>query len=828
MDDLTQDLRYAVRLLGRNPAFTAVVALTLALGIGANTAIFTLMDQILLRPLPVRAPGELVLIEGPGADSGRREGRDTLSYPMYRDFRDHGGEVLQGVVARAPVALSAAQGGRTERVRGELVSGNYFEELGVGAAAGRVIGPDDDRDPGGHPVVVLGHGYWTRRFGADPSVVGRALNVNGHPLTVVGVAQRGFHGVEVGQSADVFVPVAMKAPMTPTLDDLQNRRSKWVHVLARLRPGVTREGAKAKLDVLYAGILQEEIKTIETSNELFKRRFLAKRLELRPAARGLSPLRAQVTTPLLVLMGMVGLVLLIACANVANLLMARATGRQKELAIRLTLGASRGRIVRQLLAESLVLSLLGGALGVALAVWVSDVLVRALPVPGVAQSLATTPDLRVGLFTLGVSLLTGLLFGLVPALSLSRPAMATIKEEAGTVVGGGSARLRKGLVVAQVALSLLLLVGAGLFARSLLNLRQLDPGFVADRLLTFSVDPALNGYPQPAVREFFASARQRIAALPGVRAVSGAVNPIMTDSRWDSTVRVEGYRAKEGEDMNPMVNWVGPSFFSTLGVQVLAGREFRESDTLDAPRVAVVNETFARYFFGDQSPVGRRFGFGRDEKVEIEIVGLVRDGRELTLRAPIPRTVYVPYMQEEDLSQLTFYARTDLPEEAVVAGVRHALQGLDPQLPLYDLRTMRATIGESLFVERMVALLSAAFGFLATLLAAVGLYGVMTYTVARRTREIGIRMALGAPARRVLAMVLREVALLAAVGIAMGLPAAWALARVLRAQLFGLSPHDPLTAAAAVLLLAAVTLAAGFLPARRATRVDPLVALRAE
>jgi predicted permease len=572
---------------------------------------------------------------------------------------------------------------------------------------------------------------------------------------------------------------------------------------------------------------------VKTPSDRFRVAFLQKRIELHPAGRGTSGLRDQSKTPLLVLMGMVGLVLLIACANVANLLMARASSRQKEIAVRLALGASRRRLVQQLLVESVVFSLAGGALGIAFAMWTGTLLLRALPSEQAARVLTAEPDLRVGLFALGLALVTGIVFGLVPALQSTRPQLApTLKSETAAVAGGTAPfRLRKGLVVAQVALSLLLLIGAGLFTRSLSNLRSLDPGFEPERLLNFAVNPALNGYELTRRYTLFQRLQDDLSAEPGVRSASLAEEPLMTDSNSSSTIRVEGYTAKEEEDMNPNFNTVGPGFFSTLGIPLLAGRDLGASDTAEAPKVCVVNEAFARYFFGGQSPVGRRIGMGRSKKEEgypIEIVGLVRDSKAASLREKQIRFVYVPYTQQDNVGQMTFYVRSTL-DPTLLSGRVHALvRQADPALPVTDMKTMRAQIRESLFVERMVASLSAAFGLLATLLAAVGLYGVMSYAVSLRTREIGIRVALGAERRTVLLMVLKEVATLALIGVAIGLPSGYGLGRLVESQLYGMTAKDPLTFALATITLIAASLLAGYLPAARATRVDPLVALRYE
>jgi predicted permease len=827
MDALIHDLRHGMRTLVKAPGFTLVVVLTLGLGIGANTAIFTLLDQVLLRLLPVERPEELVLLDGPGANMGARFGEQTFSYPMYRDFRDKN-EVFAGVIARYAVPLSLQHEGQSERVAGELVSGNFFDVLGVPPAAGRTLHAGDDVVPGAHPVAVLGHGFWQRRFGGDPGVVGEALTINGRAFTVVGVAAAGFDGVEVGAAPDLFVPIAMKAVATPTWNELENRRFLWLNVLARLRPGVSREQAAAGMQVLYRQINAEEIAQMPAAPARFRERFLAKTLEVRPGFRGLSSVRKELTRPLLVLAGMVGLVLLIACANVANLLLARAAAREREMAIRLALGARRGQVLRQLAVESLLLAALGGAAGLALSGFVGDALLRALPFEQASRVFHSTPDTRVLLFTFAVSLATGLVFGLVPAIQASRPGVAgTLKEEGGAVTGG-NVRFRKGLVVAQVALSLLLLVGAGLFARSLYNLRTLDPGFETRELLSLAVEPDLNGYSPEASRAVLRRLQERFAAEPEVAAASMASNPLLTDARMVMTVGVDGYERKEDENTNLFSNRVGPGYFNTMAIPLLAGREFDDRDVAGAPKVAIVNETTARYFFKGESPIGRRIGLGDDPR-EIEIVGVVRDGKAYSLRDTAERFFYLPLLQDEAPSEATFYVRARPgAADALAPRLRAVVREVDAALPVYAMTTMERQVDASLFFERMIAALSAAFGLLATVLAALGLYGVMSYTVVRRTREIGIRMALGAERKRVLWLVLRDVALLAVAGVAVGLPSAMALAHVVSSQLYGLSPADPATLVAATVLLASVAVFAGYLPARRATIVDPVTALRHE
>jgi predicted permease len=839
MSTFLQDFRYALRTMRRAPGFSIIVILTLGLGIGANTAIFSLMDQVLLRLLPVKDPAALVQLDGPGPFSGRTMNDRTFSYPMYVDLRDRN-TVFDGLIGRFPTSATLTYRGQAERVDVELVSGNTFDVLGVPTHMGRAITPDDDRTPGAHPVAVISYSYWQRRFAGSPTALNQVVTINSTLMTIVGIARPGFAGVVATQTPDLFVPIMMKAQLTPTWNDLDNRRSRWVTVVGRLKPGFTPETAKAQIDVVYRQINEyelQEVPAFASQQQSFKDRFRAKTLTIYPAGRGLSGLREGVSTPLFVLMAMVGLVLLIACANVANLLLTRATGRQREIAVRLALGASRRRLVRQTLTESLVLAVAGGIVGLVMSIWVGDLLVGVMPSESVTRALSTSPDVRVGLFTAGLSLLTAVVFGLIPALQSSRPEInKTLREEAGSVSGGGHhARFRKGLVVAQVALSMLLVAGAGLFARSLYNLKALDPGFRTDDLITFRLDPSLNGYDQMRLKRFYNDLLEDIRRLSGVQSASIAQVAALTDSVSSRTIQVQGYQTKPEENMNPWTNEIAPDYFRTLGMPLLMGREFTERDVDGAPRVAIVNESFAKYYFGDRNPIGQRFGWRvLTNPGAIEIVGVVKDALYANMRQGTtdenrtPRFVYAPYQQSEELNEMTVYVRSNAASGGMQEQLRQAVRQRDASLPVFALQTMDKTIDEALFNERMLALLSASFGLLATVLAAIGLYGVMSYTVSRRTREIGIRIALGAERSAVLWLVLREVALLTLIGIGIGVPGALGLSQLVKSQLFGIQPTDPLTLVVAAATLATVGLLAGYIPARRAAAVEPVFALRYE
>ena len=580
MRSVAQDLRFAFRTFRKAPIFVAVAVLSLALGIGANTAIFTLVDQVLLRRLPVKDPQQLVTLWGRGQHYGGNYNRVVLSYPMYADFRDRN-QVFDGMFCRSNLAVSVSYEGRTERAWGELVSGTYFPVLGVGAALGRVFTSDDDQHPGGHPYAVLSYRYWLRRFAGDPAVIGKKLLINGYPLTVIGVSQAGFEGTDPINGVDIRVPIMMEAQMGQTRTWLEDRRFRWVNAYGRLKSGITAQHATAGIQPLFHQMLEMEVQQKEFAQAapIVKQNFLKMWMELLPAATGQSRMRDQFSSPLLVLTATVALVLLIACANVASLLVARATARQKEIAVRLALGAGRRRIISQLLAESLLLAAMGGAAGMALAVWIDRLLIGFLPQSNVPLVISAAPDWRILMFNASISLLTGVIFGLAPALQSTRPNLApTLKDQGGSIAGGNSVGLRKALVAGQVALSLLLLIGAGLFVRSLRNLKDLDPGFRTKNLLTFSVDPTLNGYAPERTLQFYRQLKENLDSIPGVESSSLAIMPVLENIEWDSAVTVESYAAKPGEFVDPYMNFVSPDYFKTLDVPILAGRDFRMTD----------------------------------------------------------------------------------------------------------------------------------------------------------------------------------------------------------------------------------------------------------
>ncbi len=830
-----QELRYGIRQLRKAPVFTLVAVITLALGIGANTAVFTLLDQALLRALPVSHPEQLVRLQFTGSTRGHfnsfgGDDHDYFSYPMYRDLRDQN-QVFEALIASDLQNVSVQWNNKPDLVGCELASGNYFQALGLRPAIGRLFVPADDV-PDSSPVVVLSFNYWKRQFGSDPRVINQTLLINAHPFTIIGVAPPGFHSIVGGSTPETFVPLTTKNIITPRWQDLEDFNSHWMMIVGRLKPGVSRRQAEASLQPLWHALRASELARIPNASERLRRTYLDEsRMQVLDSARGFSPLRDQIGTPMLIVMGMVVLLVLMACVNVSSLLLVRAAGRVREMSVRYAMGAGRWQILRQLLAEGLLLGLLGGTLGLLLAPAVSSVLIRRVA-GGTATDLpfSSGVDSRILLFNFALALVVSLLFSLAPALRFLHPDLAGSLKQQSTTPAGGPLRFRRVLVGAQISLSLLLLIGAGLFVRTLHNLRALNVGFATDHLVSFAIDPRLTGYQTEQVFPLYRRVTQTLSSLPGTRSVAGTDDPDLANTDDDGNIVIAGYNEREDEDMQVEEPAVTPGYFATMQVPLLAGRDFTEDDVMGKPNVGIVNLAFARHFFGTpQNAIGHFIGFGGSQgKRDTEIVGVVGDTRHARVRDDIKRTVYRPRFQLDNPSVLTFLVRTWQPPEAALANIRGAMQQLDAKLALSSLQTMDVQIADNLSVERLVALLAVSFGVLAMLLAAIGLYGVLAYATAQRTREIGIRMALGAQQRAVIGLVLRDVLWLAGISIAVTLPVAVVLGRLLRSALYGVTAADPVTLLGGTLLVAAVVLLAAWLPARRAASVEPVKALRTE
>jgi predicted permease len=835
LDGLVQDLRYGVRTLAKNPAFTLIAMATLALGIGANTAMFSLLDQVVLRLLPVRDPERVVIVRETGNHYGNTYGANTISWPMFEDLRDDN-QAFSGMFCRFPATVTIGYGDRAAQISAELVSGSYFPILGVGAALGRTIAPDDDAVPDSRPVVVLSYSFWRTYFDDDRTIVGRTIALNSHAMTVIGVAQPGFDGVDLGVPAKVFVPVMMKTEMTPRSDGLKDRprRLSWVTAYGRLKPGVSVQQAQASLQPLLHSILEMEAQQPEfTRNATASDRqlFLRNRVELLPGSD--NGLREYMRKPLWLLVALTGAVLLLACANLANLLLARATAREREVAVRLAIGAGRVRIVRQLLTETLLLSTAGAVVGLALAFLTDRILLRIyLPADAAAEFLVSPiPDGRVLAFVVGVMLLTSLVFGLLPAVRGSRTEITlSLKDRSGAISAGGIS-LRRMLVGIQVALSLLLLVGAGLFVRTLRNLDSLGPGFPTDHLLTFRIDPSLSGYSDEETKSFFERLNVNLQTMPSVESVGFSTMPLLKGYAWQNAVLGKDFEGAPIEEQ-PVLCEVGPDYFATLGIPMVAGRAITAQD--DGPveyKSAVVNETFATKYFPGRNPIGQRFGLVDEMKPaspDIEVVGVIPDKKYRDLRETPPAQAFFPYFQGAKFRFMNVYLRTHADPRLIENQLRERMRQFDPHVPVAGLQTMNEQIAFSLRTERLVASLSAVFGGLATLLAVIGLYGVTAYAVLRRTREIGIRMALGALRSNVVVMVMREVFVLIGAGLAAGIALALALADLIRSQIYGLSARDPLTFVGSAIVLTVAAGLAGLIPALRASSLDATTALRHE
>ncbi len=831
-----RSIRIAFRTLFKTPFVTAVAILSLALGIGANAAIFSLFDQMLLRPLPVSEPGELVNLAAPGPKPGSTSCNQAgdcdavFSYAMFRDL-ERQQSTFAGLAAHRLFGANIAFRNQTISGEGAMVSGSYFGLIGLTPALGRLLVPADDETIGAHHVVVLSHGYWESQLGSDPSVLNETITINGQPMTIVGVAPRGFQGTTLGGNPRVFVPISMRGYMNPGFTGFDDRRSYWAYLFGRLKPGSTIEQGQRAINAVYRPILDEiEAPLQEGMSDQTMAQFRAKEIALEPGYRGQSSIHEEARTPLLLLFAITGTVLLIACANIANLLLARAATRSTEMAVRLSLGASRRRVIGQLLLESCLLAAMGGVASLLVAKWTLAGIGAMLP-PDATQTLQLTLEWGVVLFAGALAVGTGLLFGMFPAIHSTRPNLiGVLRANSGQPSGArAAARFRTSLVTVQIALSMALLISAGLFLKSLTNVSRIDLGIRIDNVITFGISPSLNGYDSTQSRLLFERVEEEMAALPGVTSVSASMIALMAGNSWGNDVLVEGFERGPDTDANSRFNEIGAGYFKTLGVPLLAGREFTKSDIVGSGKVAVVNEAFAKKFNLGRDAVGKWMARGgAGDSLDMQIVGLVQNAKYNSVKDEIPPVFYTPYRQDPRVGFMNFYVRSALPPEQVLRSVPTVIARLDPNLPVNELKTLPQQVRENIFLDRMISTLSASFAVLATLLAAIGLYGVLAYTVEQRTREIGLRMALGADGRRVRGMVMKQVGIMLLIGGVVGIAAAVGLGKATGSLLFGLEGNDPLVIGVATMLLVAVALGAGFVPALRASRVDPMQALRYE
>jgi putative ABC transport system permease protein len=832
---MMQDLRYALRQLKKAPAFTLTAILTLALGIGANTAIFTVFNQVLLRMLPVPRPQELVRLSFIGSDRGHigvfgGTDKDFFSYPMYRDLRDKN-TVFSGLLANDETQVGAVWKYQPELLSAEIVSGNYFDVLGVKSAVGRLLVPSDDVVKEGSPVVVLSYDYWKTRFNSSSDAVNQTLLINGHPFTIVGVAAAGFSSAINGYTPKIFVPMTMKPQVMPGRDDLEDHRSRWLNIVGRLKPEVSATTAAAAMTTLWRSLRTEELNTMPTISAQFREHFVAKSsIVLTDDAKGFSPLRDSLRTPLMILMVMVLLLAAMTCVNLTSLLLVRASAREREFAVRYALGAARGRILRQMLIEGLLLGTLGGALGLALAPTAAAMLVRRISESG-DLPFSVAPTGTVFGFNLALSVGISLLFSMAPAWQMMRPGLnESLRQQSASTLGAAQ-RFRRTAIAIQIGLSVLLLSGAGLFVRTLHNLKAQDMGMTTDHLVELGISPTMAGYAQKDAIPLQDRIRAVLRGLPGVQVAGGTSDPVLADDDTQSNITIEGYAAKADEDVDVETPWITPGYFAALGIPLIAGRDLAEADTTGAPRVAVVNQSFAvKYFGSPQKALGHSIAQGAGDKVKLDtqIVGVVGDAKQHGVREGVVRTLYRPFAQNLGANNLVFYVRTEQAPEAAENTIRAALHGLDPKLVADSMKTMDEQIDANVSNERIIALLAVSFALVALLTTAVGLYGVLAYATAQRTREIGIRMALGAQRIAVVQLVLMDMVKIAAVGIAVALPVSVALSRFLRSQLFEVQPFDPGTLIACIAVTAIMVIVAAALPAQRAASVEPTQALRME
>jgi predicted permease len=839
IQDFVQDLRYGLRILRKSPGFTAVAVVTLALGIGANTAIFSLVDAVLIRMLPVQRPEQLFHLINLG-----REGKtiDAFSYPTFKLIQENN-QTLSGVIAFHSLNLvDFVVNGKGELAHAQAVSGSYFTTLGVKPIYGRTITSADEAR-GASPVAVISYGYWTRRFSRDPSAVGAKIVLNGAPFAIIGVTPPEFFGLEPGQSVDVSIPLTSVAIVQPQYaaagspyDILTAPFRHWLQLVVRLRDGQTEVQALANLGPIYEQAMRqaaEGMRGLPFDSSSARSDLPQGRLRLESGSRGLAALREQFSKPLAFLMTVVGVLLLIACTNVANLLLSRCNSRQSEIAVRLALGAGRARVLRQLLAESLLLAAGGGGFAVVVAFWGSKAVANIMSRSTSAIHLDVHPDMGILAFTAFVSLVAVIVFGLIPAWRASRLDLSQAVKEASRAATAavGRSRIGEGLVIPQIALSLVLMVSAGLLVRTLENLKNSNPGFHEQNVLLFSVRPGMIGYTNGQVSELYERLLEQMKRTPGVSAVTFSVFSPLAGWSGFTEARVEGYTPQQGEYPTISVNFVGPRYFGTMGTVLLLGRDIAEEDRADTPKVAVINEAMAKHFFGDRNPIGRRFsipGWAADTS-QMEIVGVVENAKFINLRDQVPPAAYIPFFQSPDsFLAASFELRSSTNPTALAASVREMIQQADSRLPLFGVKTLNEQIDETLVQERIVALLSSLFGMLALFLACVGLYGVMSSLVVQRTHEIGIRMALGAERSRVLRLVLGRGMAIALIGVVAGVAGAVGVTRFVATLLFGVKPTDVQTMLFASLALIGVATFACYIPARRAMRVDPMEALRYE
>jgi predicted permease len=830
-----RNVKLALRTLFKTPFVTTVAILSLALGIGANAAIFSLFNEILLQPLPVSHPERLVNLAAPGPAPGSNSCNqagsceEIFSYPMFRDL-EKASTAFSGVAAHRLFSVNLAMSGQTPiSGRAMLVSGSYFPTLGVRPALGRLFTVEDDRTIGGHYVAVLDYAYWENQLGSNPNVVGQKMTINGQQMTIIGVASRGFDGTTLGDRPYVFVPISMRGVMVPGFRGFNDRQQYWVYLFARLKAGATIEQARAAVNAVYKPIINDVEAPLQKSmSQQTMTKFRAKVVKLEDGRRGQTQMHKEAKTPLLLLFAITGIVLLIACANIANLLLARAANRTMEMAVRLSLGATRRQLVTQLLTESVLLAMLGGAVSILVAYWTLKGIVQMLP-PEASTTMNFSVSPMAVAFTAALSLLTGIIFGLIPAIQSTRPDLVTdLRNNSGKLSGGrGASRFRTSLVTAQMALSMALLISAGLFIKSLRNVSRVDLGIKIDNMVTFNISPSLSGYDTTRAKALYARYEQELSSMPGVTGVTASMVPILAGDNWGNGVSVEGFKKNADTDDESRFNAVGAGYFKTFGVPLLGGRDFTTSDESGAPRVAIVNEAFARKFNLGRQVVGKRMSVGNDS-LNIEIVALAKDSKYSSVKDKIPPVYVIPYRQAGRVSSLVYYVRSSLPTDQVVRGIRDISKRIDPNLPLEDFKTMPQQVRENVFLDRMITTMSASFAALATLLAAIGLYGVLAYSVAQRTREIGVRMALGADSARVQRMVLRQVGMMTLIGGVIGIAGAVGLGKGAESLLYQLQGYDPIVFATAVVLLVLVALGAGYLPALRASRIDPMTALRYE